>query len=140
MTPAAARFLGPLTLEALTAHPVFADVLDARMEHVRLHDWADAMVVAPATANTIARFAAGRADEPVSAVFLALGGEKPVVVAPAMHTTMWTHPATRANVERLKGWNVRFLGPVEGPLAAGDEGVGRMVEPDEIARAVEALR
>ena len=136
MTPAAARFLGPTTLEALTGHAVYADVLDPSMAHVALHKWAEALVVAPATASTIARLAQGLATDPVSAVYLALGGAKPTVVAPAMHATMWTHPATRANVERLRSWGVRFVGPVEGPLAAGDKGIGRMAEPDEIVKAL----
>lgn len=139
MTPAAARFLGPATLEALTGAPVQTDVLDPRMGHVALHEWADVFVVSPATANTIARLAAGLASDPVSALFLSFGGAKPVLVAPAMHDTMWAHPATRANVERLRGWGVSFVGPAAGPLAAGGAGEGRMSEPDEIVRALDAL-
>lgn len=139
MTPAATRFLGPATLEALTGAPVQTDVLDPRMAHVNLHEWADLLVIAPATANTIARMAAGLASDPVSALFVSCGGLKPVLVAPAMHDTMWAHPATRSNVERLRGWGVAFVGPAAGPLAAGGTGEGRMSEPEEIVRALDAL-
>lgn len=140
MTPSATRFLGPTTLAALTGHSVYLDVLEPSAEHVALPKWADAMVVAPATAQTLARMASGQADEPVSALFLSLGGAAPVVVAPAMHPSMWAHPAVRMNVERLLNWGVVVVGPIEGEVAAGDFGVGRMAEPEEIVRAIDVLR
>jgi phosphopantothenoylcysteine decarboxylase/phosphopantothenate--cysteine ligase len=139
MTPAATRFVGPATFAALTGREVHSDVF-ARTEevlHVRLAREADAAVVAPATANAVAKLSLGMADDLLSSVLLEFRG--PLVVAPAMHSGMWGHPATIHNVDRLVGWGVAVVGPSEGPLAAGDQGIGRMAEPDEIVAALERV-
>jgi phosphopantothenoylcysteine decarboxylase / phosphopantothenate---cysteine ligase len=137
MTPAATRFVGPDTFAALTGREVHSDVFEHTEEvlHVRLARHADVALVAPATANLIAKLAQGVADDLLTSTLLEFRG--PVVLAPAMHTGMWGHPATIRNVDRLREWGVTFVGPVEGSLAAGDQGLGRMAEPEEIAGAVE---
>jgi phosphopantothenoylcysteine decarboxylase/phosphopantothenate--cysteine ligase len=139
MTPAATRFVGPPTFAALTGREVHSDVFERTEEvlHVRLAREADAAVVAPATANAIAKLSLGIADDLLSSVLLEF--RRPLVVAPAMHSGMWGHPATIHNVDRLVGWGVEVVGPAEGPLAAGDQGMGRMAEPDEIVAAVERV-
>ncbi|MGH2695461.1 MAG: bifunctional phosphopantothenoylcysteine decarboxylase/phosphopantothenate--cysteine ligase CoaBC, partial [Actinomycetota bacterium] len=137
MTPAATRFVGPETFAALTGRQAHSDVFERTEDvlHVRLAHEADAAVVAPATANLLAKLATGVADELLTSTLLEFGG--PLVVAPAMHSGMWTHPATVENLRVLRGRGVGVVGPVEGPLAAGDEGVGRMAEPEEIVAALE---
>jgi len=138
MTPSATRFVGPDTFAALTGRPVHSDVFE-RTEtvlHVRLAREADVAVVAPATANILAKLANGLADDLLSSTLLELGG--PLVVAPAMHSGMWEAAPTRRNMAALREAGVAVVGPVSGPLAAGDEGMGRMAEPEEIAEAVEA--
>lgn len=138
MTPAATRFVGPDTFAALTGRPVHSDVFEHTDEvlHVRLAHEADAAVVAPATANVLAKLAIGLADDLLTSTLLELS--TPVVVAPAMHTGMWESPATRENVQTLRSRGVRIVGPSEGSLAAGDEGLGRMADPEEIAEALQA--
>jgi phosphopantothenoylcysteine decarboxylase/phosphopantothenate--cysteine ligase len=137
MTPAATRFVGPDTFAALTGRPVHSDVFEHTDEvlHVRLAHEADAAVVAPATANVLAKLAIGLADDLLTSTLLELS--TPVVVAPAMHTGMWESPATRENVHTLRSRGVRIVGPSEGSLAAGDEGMGRMADPEEIAEALQ---
>jgi phosphopantothenoylcysteine decarboxylase / phosphopantothenate---cysteine ligase len=137
MTPAATRFVGPETFAALTGRQAHSDVFERAEDvlHVRLAHEADAAVVVPATANLLAKLATGVADELLTSTLLEFRG--PVVVAPAMHSGMWTHPATVENLRVLEGRGVGVVGPVEGPLAAGDEGVGRMAEPEDIAAALE---
>ncbi|HEY1330125.1 MAG TPA: bifunctional phosphopantothenoylcysteine decarboxylase/phosphopantothenate--cysteine ligase CoaBC [Actinomycetota bacterium] len=136
MTPAATRFVGPDTFAALTRAPVHTGVFDRpeAVLHVRLAHDADVGVVAPATANLIARLAHGIADDLLTSTLLE--ASFPLVLAPAMHSGMWEHPATRSNVETLRARGVTMVGPARGPLAAGDEGVGRMAEPEEILDAV----
>lgn len=138
MTPAAGRFVGADSFAALTGNPVHRDVFEQteRVLHVRLAREIDAAVVAPATANVLAKLALGLADDLLTSILLE--ARCPLVVAPAMHTGMWTHPSTRANVGTLAARGVAIVGPAEGPLAAGDEGPGRMAEPDEIVAAVSA--
>ena len=138
MTASAARFVGADTFAALTGNPVHASLWEepGTVLHVELAHEADVALVAPATAHTIAKLAHGMADDLLSATLLE--ADCPLVVAPAMHTGMWQHPATRGNVVTLEERGVRFVGPVSGPLAHGDEGVGRMAEPEEIVAAVEA--
>jgi phosphopantothenoylcysteine decarboxylase/phosphopantothenate--cysteine ligase len=138
MTPAATRFVGPDTFAALTGRPVHSDVFERTdaVLHVKMAREADVAVVAPATANIMARLALGLADDLLTSILLEFGG--PLVMAPAMHAGMWSAPATRTNVETLRARGVRLVGPEEGPLAAGDEGMGRMAEPDDIVRTVEA--
>lgn len=135
MTPAATRFVGPDTFAALTRHPVATGVFERPEEvlHVRLAHRADLAIVAPATANVLARLALGLADDLLTSTLLE--ARCPLVLAPAMHTGMWSSPATRANLRTLVERGATVVGPVEGPLAAGDEGVGRMAEPEEILRA-----
>jgi phosphopantothenoylcysteine decarboxylase/phosphopantothenate--cysteine ligase len=139
MTPAAIRFVGPDTFAALTGREVHSDVFEHTEEvlHVRLAREADVAVVAPATANLLAKLSLGLADDLLSSTLLEFRG--PLVVAPAMHSGMWGHPATIHNIDRLVGWGVEVIGPAEGPLAAGDEGMGRMAEPAEIASGAERL-
>jgi phosphopantothenoylcysteine decarboxylase/phosphopantothenate--cysteine ligase len=136
MTASGARFVGPDTFAALTRNPVPRDVFEQseHVLHVRLAHQADVAVVAPATADLLARMALGLADDLVTSTLLE--ATCPLVVAPAMHSGMWRHPATERNVETLRGRGAVLVGPEDGPLAAGDEGIGRMAEPDRIAAAV----
>jgi phosphopantothenoylcysteine decarboxylase / phosphopantothenate---cysteine ligase len=135
MTPAATRFVGPDTFAALTANPVHTEVFERPEEvlHVRLAHRADLAIVAPATANVLARLALGLADDLLTSTLLEAGC--PLVLAPAMHTGMWSNPATVANLRTLRERGAIVVGPAAGPLAAGDQGVGRMAEPEEILRA-----
>ncbi|HET6712125.1 MAG TPA: bifunctional phosphopantothenoylcysteine decarboxylase/phosphopantothenate--cysteine ligase CoaBC [Actinomycetota bacterium] len=132
MTESATRFVGPDTFAALTGRPVHTSLWERPGEvlHVRLAHETDLMVVAPATAHLLARLATGMADDLLTSTLLEYSG--PVVVAPAMHTGMWEHPATRANVALLRERGVTVCGPVSGALAHGDDGMGRMAEPDDI--------
>jgi len=140
LTPEATRFVTPLVLQTLSGAPARTDLFDLSQEgeidHIALADWAELVVVAPATANLLARLAHGLADDLVST--LALATRAPLLVAPAMNVNMWRHPATRANVEILCERGVRFVGPEAGELACGWEGEGRMAEPADIF--AEALR
>jgi phosphopantothenoylcysteine decarboxylase/phosphopantothenate--cysteine ligase len=138
MTESATRFIGADTFAALTDQPVHTSLWERPGEvlHVRLAHDTDVAVVAPATANLLAKLAHGFADDLLSATLLEYAG--PLVVAPAMHSGMWEHPATRGNVETLEGRGIRFVGPVSGALAHGDEGIGRLAEPEAIAEAVAA--
>jgi phosphopantothenoylcysteine decarboxylase / phosphopantothenate---cysteine ligase len=139
MTPAATRFVGPDTFAGLSRRPVYTDVFQepGAVLHVRLAHEAEIAVVAPATANVLAKLAHGVADDLLTSTLLE--SSCPLVVAPAMHQGMWTSEATRENVTTLEGRGVRFVGPATGPLAAGDEGTGRMEEPETILAAVEDL-
>lgn len=143
MTRSAQRFVGPATFAALSDHRVYTDLWEepGAVLHVRLAREADVAVVAPATANVIAKLARGFSDDLLSATLLEFPG--PLVVAPAMHTGMWEHPATRKNVrmveELYSSHGLRFAGPVYGPLSAGDEGPGRMAEPEAILAEIEEV-
>jgi phosphopantothenoylcysteine decarboxylase/phosphopantothenate--cysteine ligase len=141
MTPAATQFVTPLTFESLIHRPVVHDVmaLDAERQiaHVELAEGADAVVIAPATANLIAELAAGLVGNAVTAI--ACASRAPVVVAPAMDAGMWTHPATQRNVETLRGFGYLMVEPEVGALASGLTGVGRLAEPPRIVEAVERL-
>ncbi|MGH2793977.1 MAG: bifunctional phosphopantothenoylcysteine decarboxylase/phosphopantothenate--cysteine ligase CoaBC, partial [Actinomycetota bacterium] len=138
MTEAATRFVGPITFSSLTRRPAYTGLFDEadRVLHVRLAREADLVLVAPATANLIAKMAHGLADDLLSAVLLT--ATAPIVVAPAMHTEMWEHDATRDNVATLRDRGVAIVDPEEGELAGGDEGVGRLAEPSSIVGAVAA--
>ena len=139
-TEDALHFVGLTTWEAISRHPVTTSVHEdvSEVRHVALGRKADLVIVAPATANTLAKMAAGLADDLLGTTLLATSA--PVVVAPAMHTEMWQHPATVANLETLRGRGVVVVGPADGPLTGGDSGPGRMSEPDEIAaRALAVL-
>lgn len=141
MTENAQRFVGAQTFQALSHRPVRTSLWDAQAEaamgHLELAGWAQRVVVAPATANTLARLAHGLADDLVSTLCLAT--EAPLLVAPAMNHRMWRHPATQANVATLLARGVRVVGPNDGPLAEGESGPGRMAEPAEIVAALGAL-
>jgi phosphopantothenoylcysteine decarboxylase/phosphopantothenate--cysteine ligase len=139
-TAAALRFTGAATLEGLTGAPVLTDLFapGAALEHINLTRWADAVLVCPATANTINRLAAGLADDLTGALFLAHDRKKPWLIAPAMNPAMWAHPATQAAVEKLRGWGGCFLPVGEGRTACGETGEGRLAEPADIVAAVEA--
>lgn len=138
MTASAREFLGAQTLAAITGTPPTTDFFDDESvsPHTELARWAECLVVAPATAATMARLANGHSDDVLSATVLAFTG--PVVVAPAMHTEMWEHPATRRNAATLRKDGVTLVGPATGALAGGDTGEGRLVEPEEILAAVTA--
>jgi len=137
LTEAATAFVAPLTFSALAAQPartsLFGDEADP-IPHTRLGRWADVIVVAPATADLLARYAAGLANDLLTATLLATTA--PVVVCPAMHAEMWAHPSVRDNLEVLRGRGVRVVDPESGRLAGGDEGPGRLAEPDRIVAAV----
>lgn len=141
LTEAGAKFVTPLSLQALTEDKVYSDMFsltdESEMGHIQLSRDADLLVVAPATANILARMAAGMADDLAATVLLAT--DKPVLAAPAMNVRMWTHAATVANVETLKKRGVAFVGPNEGAMACNEFGPGRMSEPLEIVAAIEAL-
>lgn len=138
-TEDALRFVGTPTWEAISRHPVTTSVHDdvAKVRHVALGQAADLVIVAPATANSIAKMTAGLADDLFGTTLLAT--EAPVLIAPAMHAEMWRHPATRANIETLRGRGVHIVGPADGELAGGDSGPGRMSEPEEILAAAQGL-
>ena len=134
LTDEAARFISPLSFAAIVHRPVVTDLYDPRsemgMDHVALAEQADLVMVAPATANTLAKMAHGLADDPVTTTVLATGA--PVIVAPAMDARMFENPATRANLALLKERGLHVAGPASGRMASGLEGVGRMVEPAEL--------
>jgi phosphopantothenoylcysteine decarboxylase/phosphopantothenate--cysteine ligase len=138
-TPRATAFVAPLVLQTLSGQRVRSELLDPAEEgeigHVALADWAELLVVAPASASTLARLAGGFADDMVSAV--ALATRAPLLLAPAMNVNMWQHPATQANVALLLERGARVVGPEAGELACGWEGPGRMAEPAAIAAAAE---
>lgn len=142
LTRAAESFVTRLSLEVLTGAAVWGDDYlspghQGREEHIAAAAWADAIMVAPATADLLAKAALGLGSDFLSTTLLAFDG--PVLMAPAMHGVMWSRPVTVARVEELRRRGVRFIGPVEGPLASGEEGMGRMSEPDEIVQAASAL-
>jgi phosphopantothenoylcysteine decarboxylase/phosphopantothenate--cysteine ligase len=141
MTEAAARFITPLTLRTLSRNPVVSGVFDEaegwKPGHIDLADRADLLLVAPATANAIAGLAHGLAHDALTEI--ALATEAPVLIAPAMNGKMWKHPATQANVALLHSRGVQFIGPEEGLLACGYEGLGRLWNVDEIVERAEKL-
>lgn len=136
LTRAGQRFVTPYTFQSLTGNPCLTGMFhriqwdESAFPHLDPVRQADAVVLAPATANLIARLAAGMADDVLTA--LCLSASCPIVVCPAMNVRMWEHPATQRNIRTLSGFGYRVLGPVAGRLACGDEGVGRMIEPAEI--------
>lgn len=141
MTAGAQKFITPLTLQTLARNPVAAGLWDEgngwQPGHVELADKADLMLVAPATADVIAQFAHGLAPDYLSSLYLVC--RAPALIAPAMNGKMWTHPATVANVATLKSRGVEFIGPEEGMLACGYEGIGRLWPVEGIIERVEAI-
>ncbi|PKY12067.1 phosphopantothenoylcysteine decarboxylase [Acidithiobacillus marinus] len=134
MTRSAGQFVTPITLQALSGYPVRQDLFaaeeEAAMDHIRLARWPDAVVVAPASAHSLARFALGLGDDLLSTLLLVT--RAPVFLAPAMNASMWAHPATQAHARQLCEYGVQLLGPEAGALACGEEGAGRMLEPEQI--------
>src|SRR6476661_2588968 len=141
MTHDAAEFISPLTLQTLSKNPVITSFFDEkeswRPGHIELADRANLLLIAPATANVIAELAHGLASHPLAAIALATRAQ--ILIAPAMNGKMWEHAATQKNVETLKARGVEFIGPEEGMLACGYEGVGRLWKVDEIAFRAEFL-
>lgn len=139
MTRGAQEFITPLTLQALSGEPVHTELLDASAEagmgHIELARWADAVLIAPATADLIARLASGRADDLLTTV--ALATPAPLFVAPAMNQQMWRNPATCHNIGQLQALGVTVLGPAQGEQACGDVGAGRLLEPETLLAALQ---
>ena len=138
MTADAQRFLTPLPFKTLSRHPVVTDLYDEeegwKPTHITLADEADLLLVAPATANTIAKLAHGIADDALTCIALALNPSAKLLIAPAMNGKMWLHPATQQNVAALKARGAEFIGPEEGLLSCGYEGLGRMWPAEQVVR------
>ena len=136
LTRAATEFITPLTLQTLSRNPVLCGLEEEKQSwkpgHIELADRADLLVVAPVTANTLAEFACGLAPDSLTSIYLALPPATPVLLAPAMNGKMWLHPATRRNVDRLRADGCSFVDPVEGDLACGYQGIGRLAAVDDI--------
>src|ERR1041385_1799 len=144
MTADALRFITELPFKTLSRHPVITDLYDEeegwKPTHIRLADEADLLLVAPVTANKLAKFALGLADDALTCIALALNPKAKVLLAPAMNGRMWLHPATQNNVKLLRERGAEFIGPSEGMLSCGYEGVGRLWDVEKIAlRAVEMV-
>ena len=143
MTRAATEFIAPLTLQTLTRNRVLVSLEDEKESwkpgHIELADQADLLLVAPATANVLAEFAHGLAPDSLSSIYLALPRSTPVLIAPAMNGKMWLHPATQRNVRQLQQDGCAFVGPAEGDLACGYEGIGRLATIEDILVCVAAL-
>ncbi|MFU2204241.1 phosphopantothenoylcysteine decarboxylase [Streptococcus hyovaginalis] len=141
MTEAATQFITPLTLQVLSKHPVHLDVMEEkvadRINHIDLGKAADLFILAPASANTIAHLANGFADNMVTAIALALPNHVPKLFAPAMNTKMYDHPATQANIERLKTFGYREIEPKSAVLACGDIGRGALADVDILVKIIE---
>jgi len=141
MTDSAQKFVGESSFSALTGKKVHTDIFNApegvHALHIYLSDWADVIVVAPATANTLAKLSFGLADNLLTATVLA--SRCPVLLAPAMNANMWNNTIVQENIAKLKGAGFSFVGPGAGRLACGTEGSGRMAEPEEIFNAIEQL-
>src|SRR5437763_4108044 len=141
MTQDATEFISPLTLQTLSKNPVMTSFFDEkenwRPGHIELADRANLLLIAPATANVIAELAHGLANHPLAAI--ALATRAPILIAPAMNGKMWSHPATRANVDLLKSRGVELIGPEDGMLACGYEGLGRLWKIEDIAFRAEFL-
>jgi phosphopantothenoylcysteine decarboxylase len=143
LTPDALRFITPLPFKTLSRNSVVTDLYDEeegwRPAHIRLADEGDLLVIAPATANTIARLAHGVADDALGCIALALNPKARLVIAPAMNGKMWLHPATRQNVQILGSRGAEFIGPDEGLLSCGYEGIGRLWPVEKIVERVNEL-
>lgn len=135
----ALEFVGEATLEGLTGKPVHTDTFERGqyMSHIHLMKWADLVLLSPATANAINKFAAGIGDDLISTLFLAYDFKKPYLIAPAMNSHMFQHPATQASIRKLETWGVKILGTGSGNLACGDIGEGRLLEPEQIFEKIQ---
>ena len=138
MTTDAQRFITPLPFKTLSRHPVVTDLYDEeegwKPTHIRLADEADLLLVAPATANVLAKMSHGIADDALTCIALALNPKAKLLLAPAMNGKMWLHPATQANVKTLKSRGAEWIGPEKGMLSCGYEGIGRLWPVEDIAR------
>ncbi len=144
MTAEAQRFITPLPFKVLSRHPVVTDLYDEeegwKPTHIECADQAGLLLIAPATANVLAKLALGLADDALTCIALALNPKAKILIAPAMNGKMWLHPATRENVKTLKARGAEFIGPDEGMLSCGYEGVGRMWPVEQVAaRALKLL-
>jgi phosphopantothenoylcysteine synthetase/decarboxylase len=143
MTGDALRFITPLPFKTMSRHPVVADLYDEeegwKPSHIELADNADLLLIAPATANVIAKLAHGIADDALTCIALALTPAAKMLLAPAMNGKMWQHPATQQNVSLLKSRGVEFIGPDEGLLSCGYEGVGRLMPVEKVVERASAL-
>jgi phosphopantothenoylcysteine decarboxylase len=144
MTADALRFITALPFKTLSRHPVVTDLYDEeegwKPTHIKLADEAGLLLIAPATANTIAKLAQGIADDALTCIALALNPQAKILIAPAMNGKMWLHPATQQNVAALKSRGVEFIGPEEGMLSCGYDGIGRLWPVDKVAeRALEMV-
>ena len=141
LTAGAREFVTPMTFQAVSGREVRSDLWDPEaekaMSHIELARWADFVMIAPATADFIARLATGQADDLLTTLCLATSA--PIALAPAMNRLMWANPATQANVQTLKGRGVEFIGPEEGMLSCGYEGIGRLFDPEKIVERALAL-
>ena len=140
MTGEAMNFITPLTLSTLSGRPVYSDMFDARNfreDHISISEFADIMLVAPATANVIGKLAAGICDDLLTCTICAFNG--PVVLAPAMNDNMWKNRIVRENVEKLRKCGYHFIGPEKGELASGKEGTGRLAQIERIVESVERV-
>lgn len=141
VTGHALEFVTRVSLETVSGAPLYHDLFEGNgsaTEHISLKDWGDMLIVAPATANIIGKVASGIADDALSTLLLAMPPER-VLMAPAMNSQMWSHPAVQRNLETLHAWGIRTIGPAEGELACGTSGTGRMVEPEEIVQHVATM-
>jgi len=138
LTHGGAQFVTPTTLAALSGNAVYTDIFslkdETEMGHIRLSREADLVLVAPATADSIAKLVHGLADDLASTVLLAT--DKPVMVAPAMNVRMWEHPATQRNIKQIQDDGILLISPTSGTLACGEEGIGKMVEPADLLAAI----
>ncbi|HXU76593.1 MAG TPA: flavoprotein [Methylomirabilota bacterium] len=143
LTADALKFITALPFKTLSRHPVITDLYDEeegwKPTHIRLADEADLLLIAPATANTIAKLALGIADDALSCIALALNPRARLLIAPAMNGKMWLHPATQQNAATLKGRGAEFIGPEEGLLSCGYEGLGRLWPVEKVAERVQQL-
>jgi phosphopantothenoylcysteine decarboxylase/phosphopantothenate--cysteine ligase len=141
LTQGGSQFVTPFSVSALSEHPVYSDLWslkdESEMGHIRLSREADLIVIAPASANIIAKMAHGLADDLASTTLLA--ANKPILIAPAMNVAMWHNPATQHNIKTLTDRGIRFIGPDEGAMACGEFGLGRMSEPEDIFKAIQSF-
>lgn len=140
MSRAAHQFIGKATLEGLSGRPVITDLFEdgRQMDHIHLNRWADAVLLCPATARAITGFASGMGDPVLSTFFLAHDFSKPYFIVPAMNQAMYRHPATQQALTTLQGWGVQVIEGAEGKQACGEEGMGRMAEPEAIYARLKA--
>ena len=143
MTRAATEFITPLTLQTLTRQPVLVTLEDEKQSwkpgHIELADRADLFVIAPASANVIGQFANGLSPDPLTSIYLALPRTTPILIAPAMNGKMWLHPANQRNIAQLTKDGCSFVGPAEGDLACGYEGIGRLAPVEEILARIAGI-